>query len=182
MKYLNLLSITCVALYGIQLHAQLSKVQLDVFAPTEIWNFNPGSEYPGAQGNFQLLKTEIGTAVGVLSYDFTAGGSYVAAGTTVDIIDEFRELRIQARANQQLMMGVRLRDSTDQVHQWQMAYGNVGEWQRLRVDLKRPAGSHFSGANDGVIHYPIRSIQLLVNGNLVEQLGSVQFSELQLIR
>ena len=45
------------------------------------WYFHPGSEFPGARGEFVVNAA----GNGVLRYDFSEGGLYVSVNPTVDI-------------------------------------------------------------------------------------------------
>ncbi|MBI2589514.1 hypothetical protein HYW32_00560 [Candidatus Berkelbacteria bacterium] len=58
---------------------------------------------------------------------------------------------------------MRIKDATDQVHQLMLGTFPSG-WRYVRYDLvNAEARSHWGGANDGVIHYPIRFDSILID-------------------
>ncbi|WP_269524528.1 hypothetical protein [Coraliomargarita parva] len=164
-------------------NAQAQDRSLLVFEPGTRWVFINGAEFPpGGKGNFELKEAENGMPEGVLNYDFSLGGKYVGAETRVDLPDGYSELRIRAKAEQALTLGLRLKDSTGQVHQWQLAYADAGKWQTLRVKLGARAPQHFSGANDAVLHYPVKSLQILVNNRQIEMPSGLSIADLKLLK
>lgn len=127
------------------------------------WKFNPGAEFPGAKGMFET-RIDGGRPVGVLTFDFSEGGKYVAAFTAMKLPSGYGEIRFRAKSEATDRLAVRLVDATNQVHQFGLAYSNKGEWQDLRVELTGKKSPHFfGGANDGRIHYPIKYFWLLAH-------------------
>lgn len=145
------------------------------------WNFSPGAEFPGAKGSFKTDVLE-GDEVGILEYDFSAGGGYVQGTASVSIGDEYNEIRFRAKSDQEFTMEVRLGDSSGQTFQYTMdKYADIGEWKTYRLDFRKAASQHFQGANDGVIHFPITSLGILVK-NVGDQVGQATFTEIKILK
>lgn len=148
----------------------------DQFAKGLAWNFIEGSEFPGAKGSFQVVNQN-GKEVGKLIYDFTGGGEYVAANANVTIPETAKELSVKVKGAESLRVLVRLVDSTEQTHQFNIVYSQAGEYQTVRIDLKGNSQQSWSGANDRKIHLPVK--QLWLGVDKVKTPGSVEFSHLQ---
>ncbi|MDQ8195578.1 hypothetical protein QEH59_14185 [Coraliomargarita sp. SDUM461004] len=176
------MAVLWLSVFCIYLDAEEAPESFNIFASDAHWIFISGAEFPpGGRGHFTLNLNAETAATGVLSFDFRQGGKYVGAETKVAIPAGYQELRMQVKADQQLTLGLRLKDSTDQVHQWRMVYSNHGEWQPVRVRFHQAAPIHFGGAKDGVIHYPIRRMQLLVNRRGVTEPGEVAFTAFEIL-
>ncbi len=148
---------------------------LEVFAPSQTWTFLKGTEFaPGGEGSFTVHAGD-NESIGVLKYDFTGGGVYVAGKTKVEIPEGYTELRFQVKSDLDQRVGIRLFDESGQAHQTLLDYTDPGNWQELRLDLTAKAPSTFGGAKDGVIHYPIGQIWLLVEKKGQTDPGEVSF-------
>lgn len=130
---------------------------LDIFNKKTKWTFFNGQEFPGATGSF-ALASDSDKQVGEIGYDFTKGGNYVSAETSIAVSDRAAELRFGVRADRALGLSVRLIDHTGQCHQFAKAYSGTGSWETIRVAFDRPASEHWGGANDGKLHFPIKTI------------------------
>jgi len=160
-----------------------SEKSWDIPADVSQWRFFSGDEFPGAKGAVSDGTSDSREIV-VMEYDFSGGGEYVQIEAKETVPEEFTELRFEARSDREQSFVIRLIDDTDQTHQYALKYTNPSEWQALRVDFNERATDHFKGANDGVIHYPIRFIGLCVqisDENKTEP-GKVEFSKIQLLK
>lgn len=130
---------------------------------TENWQVNLGAEFPGAQG--QLTNDDqqhhSGTHAGRLHADFSAGGNYVEAFRSIDALD-IQALSFWVKTADAGKIGLRLTDSTGQVHQQQLTLAASTDWQRVDV-TEFGSASHWGGANDGVWHGPATRIGLLTD-------------------
>jgi hypothetical protein len=156
------------------------RTYLDLFTGHQ-WSFLSGSEFPGARGGFSVAE-EDGKKVGKLDYDFTNGGLYVAGGSAADIPAGFEEFRFRVKSDFWQKIVVRLFDSTDQCHQYEVPYADEGDWQLLRIDLTSKAALIFGGAKDGKIHFPIQKISLAVDKTDSSTSGEVLFSDFMLLK
>ena len=155
---------------------------LEVYSVSD-WNFTNGPEFPGAAGTFSVGMDNNRT-VGILTYDFTGGGNYVAASKNVTVNAGWSEMRFEVNSDQpDNPVFVRLVDSTDQVHQFNISYTNTGQWQAVRVDLSAPSQNHYAGANDGIIHFPLKQIWLgLGNAKKNSIKGKALFSDISVLK
>jgi hypothetical protein len=156
---------------------QRKETDLELFEEGTVWNFTAGEEFPGAKGSVKLGQ-EQGKPVGILTYDFSGGGNYVAAATEVQIPETVSELRFKVQAKEAAQILVRLTDQSGQVHHWILPYTQAGQWSTLRVSLRKPAAIHWEGKNDGVIYYPVGKLLLGVEStNLTTKQGQVLFTD-----
>jgi hypothetical protein len=179
-KLLLLLSITTSLITA---QAQTKDPTVGVLGEGGTWRFLNGTEFPGATGKL-AFRLVAGQPVGVLTYDFTAGGRYVSAITKADIGADISELRFKIKSTRAERLAVRLRDSSGQYHQFALAYSSPGEWQTLRqpvAGVKSP--THFQGNNDGIIAFPVVEFLILVNSPSGEaKSGELMFSDVKVLR
>jgi len=132
-------------------------VDLTLFKNDARWEFVKNT----GEGSFALGAAEDGKPIGVMTFDFTASQSrstpYVLATTSVTIDKGAIELWIHARSPIAQQLTFRLIDSTDQTHQFKHRIKGTGGWEAIRIPLTRRL-EHWDGANDGRIHFPIKSI------------------------
>lgn len=164
------------------LHAESSERNLELFSGTT-WRFNAGKEFkPGGEGSFALAQDD-GKNIGILKYQFENGGAYVGGRTDLVIENEdFTEIRFQAKSDSAQKLSVRFIDNTKQWHQIKLKYSKVGEWELFRIPLRGESYSHFGGANDGVIHFPINILEFLVSNSADNSDGEVKFTDAKLVR
>lgn len=135
---------------------------LGVLGDGGTWKFNNGAEFPGATGEI-VFRVIDGRSTGVISYDFTEGGRYVAVFTKVELGADVTEIRFQVNSVQAERIAVRLRDSSGQYHQFALPYSTPGEWQTLRQPVAGVSSPiHFHGNNDGVIQFPVTEFWILI--------------------
>ncbi|MGW7682253.1 glycosyl hydrolase [Kribbella sp. NPDC054772] len=132
----------------------------------EGWTFYPGSEFPGATGNFALDSTDnhSGNSSGKLSGNFSAGGAYVSVNRTVPSVAA-TSLSFWAKSPNLSFLTFRITDSTNQVHQQRLTLSGATDWQPLTVS-RFDGGKqyvHFGGANDGVWHGPAKQIEVVLD-------------------
>lgn len=144
--------------------AEVAEHLLGGFEETaEDWQVNLGPEFPGAQG--QLTRHDqqphTGGYSGRLHSDFSAGGNYVEAFRGIDALD-IQSLSFWVRTADAGRVGLRLTDSTGQVHQHHLTLAATTDWQQVEVS-EFGSASHWGGANDGVWHGPATRIGLLVD-------------------
>lgn len=143
------------------------------------WSVNLGSEFPGAKASFRT-EAEGPRTLGKIDYDFTGGGQYVAASTSIAIPEGVKELRIPVKSSEAFSVLIRITDATNQVHQETLAYSQAGLWQQIRVDLKRRAETTFGGANDGKKHFPLKEMTIGVGKS--HPSGNMLFGDMTALR
>lgn len=156
------------------------RTKLDVFT-AHSWSFSAGSEFPGANGSFEVVEQE-GRKAGKLSFDFSKGGMYVSSTSGVEIPAGYEELRFRVRSRDWQRIMIRLFDATGQCHQYELPYADEGDWQLLRIDLLGKAPLSFGGVNDKKLHYPIKKVSLAVNQSASSPTGEVFFTDLMLLK
>ena len=143
------------------------------------WTFSSGPEFPGADGQFQVLAAEGegGSAGGVLSFDFTGGGNYVAALRTLEAPMACQGISFSLKGYVHGSRGVvRLVDETGQTHQTSFPLRpHAGEWVAYIV-LTGGDEAHWGGADDGVFHGGLAGLAILVDRGVdYHATGSVSF-------
>ena len=126
-----------------------------------------GWEFPGAKGSLSI-DSSVGRdskASCKIDADFSGGGAYV--GTWRDLTrlsnHNFKEIRFWIKAPNLTALGVRLADSSDQIHQRGIPVTPSPDWQEIVLKPAQMAGGeHWGGANDGVWHGPIKGFGLNV--------------------
>jgi hypothetical protein len=131
----------------------------------ELWNFNLGTEFPGAKGEY-VRDTSVfksGTYSGKLRGDFSAGGTYVSVSKNFIPMD-IKKLEFWVKTADASAIVLRVTDSTGQVHQQKLAVASNANWQKMEITKFNGGTSylHFGGANDGVWHGPAQGIGLLL--------------------
>lgn len=182
MKY-NILALLALAFFTSgPAFCQEPSTDLPLFSGTQ-WSTNLGTEFPGAKGSYELGSKD-GKPFGKLTYDFSDGGGYVAAYTTVNIPDDIKEIRFSVKGEATARVLVRLMDSTGQVHQYVLPYSDPGNLQTLKIDLAIKPPASFFGAKDHVIHFPVTQLWLGVNKDKTAsvQTGNVEFSGLKVLK
>lgn len=135
----------------------------DFDATTEGWGFYNGAEYPGANGSYSTASGRSGNG-GRISFTFGGAGRYVIAERQVSIPADATELSMWAKAPAATGLLVRLVDSTGQTFLYSMprtleSIAAEHAWVRHTIRLSSPSG-YWDGASDGVVHYPIRTLQI----------------------
>jgi hypothetical protein len=171
------------ALYG---SCQLSAAPSlpSVWWSSDKWQFNSGSEFPGAVGAFDL-QNEDGKESIAVDFDFSGGGEYVAVVNQTPIDDPFSELQFSSQSNVPTRLGVRLVDANGHVFQYALE-GDVGsEWQdyRIRLDEKPQLVFGAEGPlNESIaLEFPIKGIWFTISAP-GSQTGRLQINRVRLIK
>jgi hypothetical protein len=151
-------------------------VPLNLFVSGAKWEFQPNT----GDGSFTLDATDEGKSIGVMAYDFTKSTArsipYVLATTPVDIPEGTLEVWIHARSPIAQQLTFRLIDSTGQTHQFKRRIKGTGTWEAIRIPLTRRL-EHWGGANDGQIHFPVKTLVFSVPRPSEEhKVGAVQYA------
>ncbi|MBY0370895.1 hypothetical protein K2X33_09430 [bacterium] len=128
-----------------------------ISASASSWHFSNGPEFPGAAGEISYQSSAIR-----LSYDFRKGGRYVAM--TKALTGSPRAIGYRVKSPAGIRVKLRVVDSTGQTLQYDVnrpiEARDPEAWYRVVVDLTRST-FHFYGANDGVVHFPLKSLSFL---------------------
>lgn len=130
---------------------------------TDLALFNQGAEWKfiknTGEGSFEL-STDGEKPIGVLTFDFTnkitEKTAYVLASTKVTIRDAAGEFQMMARSTVAKKITLRFVDDTGQTLQIKGSITASGSWEPVRFSLHKKM-EHWDGANDGYIHFPIKS-------------------------
>ncbi len=137
------------------------------------------------KGSFTKSKDETGRAVGVLNYDFSKSNSkttpYVMATAplNVDVPAGCTRITFSVRSAIAQPLTFRITDSTGQTlqHKTRIKAQDVGGWMEVIIPLDKKL-EHWDGANDGKVHFPVKSIVFSVPRpaeNVTE--GKVEYAE-----
>jgi hypothetical protein len=122
------------------------------------WALNEGREFPGAEGSVAVAEVA-GRKALVLAWDLTGGGRYVTANWLPPQPAAGEELRLSIRGEAgDFPLLLRFVDSTGQHLQLAPRVTLTGEWQTVTLDVSGPWAAHWAGANDGVVHQPLRCV------------------------
>lgn len=151
------------------------------------WSFYNGAEYPGANGSLAQDSSSVhsGTASGKLHADFGNGGAYVSTRRSVPNIDA-RALTFALQTSDMRYIGLRLTDSTGQVHQQRITVPASADWQTFTVTQFNAGAAyiHFGGANDGVWHGPVKQVEFIMDRGLLyagKTSGDTRFDDVALL-
>ncbi len=166
------------------------------------WRYLPGEEFPGAIGGLSEASGIVGKAAR-LDYDLGCGtqimlvrktsscGRYVAMSFNLPVPAAISSANAVLSFDTRTPQGVinpmvRVVDSTGQTHQYNVKGRSIesstGEqWRKVHLPVSS-SKDYFGGANDGVLHPPVRSITLGA-GNLsqMQPPGWVEFDNVSLI-
>ena len=125
-----------------------------------------GDEFPGAVGRFtvEAAAAHDGKQGGRLSFDLTKG-AYVAWGLDLatPLVAGAQSLSVWVCTDAAgRRMHVKTRDATGQEHIRNSAVLPLGQWQHVSFEVEK-MDAHWSGANDGKIHWPISYVQIGVD-------------------
>ena len=168
------------------------------FEPNEDWGFHNGAEFPGAKGDrsYDDTQRKDGTRSIKIQADFTGGGGYVAIGKTLNEgslgemlrsipFNQIKGLRLWVRSPKVSGISLRLDDSTKQCHQLPQRITPKDDWQMIEIKsfTSGPRYEHFGGKNDGVFHWPLNSMSILIGKDMVEpaKSGEVWIDQVELV-
>lgn len=144
------------------------------------WSFSPGAEFPGAAGSFERTANGHSGRGGELDFDFTGGGSYVAAifSPGPGRQGQYAAMRVWLKKPPLNRLLLRYTDQTGQTLQ-KTFYAPDDEWADVQINLTGFTG-HWGGANDGVVHGPPAHLAIMVD-NSGQVTGSLLIDDLQLV-
>ena len=140
---------------------------LDRCNSADRWSLTLGSEFPGAKGAVTEEQLD-GQSTLKVEFDLSQGGAYTGAETEINL-QQGESLLCDVRRAGGGYFTARLRDATDQVHSGGFRAGN-NQWETIELPLnKETFTSHWGGANDGKLHYPLRRLLIAASSNKKER-------------
>jgi hypothetical protein len=155
-------------------------IDLRLFEAEDRWTFSRNT----GNGLFEIVPSET-KSFGVLHYDFTQSQTQsrplVQASTNIEIAESASAVLIYVRSPLRQQLTFRLIDSTAQTHQFKQRIEGNGLWERVEIPLTRRL-EHWGGANDGNIHYPIKSLIFAVPlPSEDNQRGKVEYADVMVV-
>ncbi|MGI5868113.1 MAG: cellulase family glycosylhydrolase [Kiritimatiellia bacterium] len=148
---------------------------LKLFDGDVAWNFVKNT----GEGSFTLTKDPEGRGVGVMAYDFSKSKArstpYVLASAPVSIPGG-TQITMQVRTAIPQRLTFRVVDSTGQTLQYKTKTVGQGAWETVRFPLDRKL-ERWDGANDGFVHFPIKSVVFSVPQPAGVSRGAVEYAE-----
>jgi hypothetical protein len=168
------------------------------FEPNDDWGFHNGAEFPGAKGDRSYDDTvrKDGTRSIKIKADFTGGGGYVAVGKVLNEgslgemirsipFNQVKGLRLWVKSPKVSGISLRIDDSSKQCHQLPQRFTPKDDWQMIEIKsfTSGPRYEHFGGKNDGVFHWPLHAMSILVGKDVVEpeKAGEVWIDQVELV-
>ena len=149
-------------------------IDLKLFDADAKWSFVKNT----GEGSFELGKDAEGKAVGTMSFDFskstTGSTPYVLASTPVSIPGG-AEIVMSVRTAVLQKLTFRIVDNTGQTLQFKTKAKGTGLWESIRLPLEKKL-EHWEGANDGKVHFPIKSIVFSVPQPVAAKVGKVEYT------
>jgi hypothetical protein len=160
------------------------------------WSFYNGAEYPGARGAI-VSTSSLGRKCAELQYDFTPIVGSTAAFDPHYVLAQHAVSDLQAAgatgvhfllqpSSPDLHVSIRITDTSGQTLQYAVsglipltARSSLA-WRDSATDLAKPS-QYWSGANDGVIHPPIKTIAVLLDATNKRDTGYVRFDNIELV-
>ncbi|EFC44591.1 predicted protein [Naegleria gruberi] len=134
-------------------------------------SFYNGAEFPGATGS--IVITTAGYSGKALNMTFNlSGGNYVAANIPIPstLTATYNAIAFKTKScNTNNWLTFRVFDSTGQVFQFQSLnrpfenYHSLNWYEQIVMLNTSLASGSWGGADDGVMHYPLSSIQILTS-------------------
>lgn len=133
------------------------------------WQYNNGSEFPGAKGSLTVVEGPTDGKQSLrLNADFSGGGRYVGTRNSLASLDInlTEAIDLQVRSEEVKEFSLRLVDSSNQTHQRHgIKMVADGNWHAVTIDPDKIAGGeHWGGANDGKWHGAVKLIEVMLNG------------------
>jgi hypothetical protein len=149
----------------------------------QAFTFNNGAEFGAAGGALSTSSLVSGNAIQALSYDFRAGGQYVASTFALNTPVSATYIRFRARASMTVRLSLRVTDESGQNLQYNIDRTNASPddhgWVIHAVDLSKPSGK-WGGANTGVPTGRIVSMSLMVDhGAATGVVGTAYFRDIE---
>lgn len=136
---------------------------------TDLKLFEAGAEWSFVKntgtGTFTLGADADGTPMGILAYDFSGssakGRPYVLVHRPMAVAAGATALTLNARSGIAQQLTFRVSDETGQTLQFKSRLKGTGQWEPIRIPLDKKL-EHWEGANDGKVHFPLKSLTLSV--------------------
>jgi len=170
-RILSFTKCAAICLFCLTVSSIASEIPVEL---SDAWEFSSGEEYPGGTGSLESGPTENTLAI---AYDFSAGGQYVAAGTSIDASEELVGIEVTATGPGG-NLGVVLTDNTDQHFIFRLGQLEDSE-KTFDLPLDKPSDS-YGGADDKTLHFPIKGIRLIIEKNPSQLEGTVTVSKIVL--
>jgi hypothetical protein len=147
------------------------------------WIFRNGGQTPSATGSLTLGTGHVGHGAH-LAFDFSQGGSLVEAllplATPLPSAAA-AAISFWVKSPPNIHVQLRVLDSTGQTLGYDLSRPleamDVTAWYQQTVELDSPATS-FGGAADGLIHYPITTIEIFADNPIISGLsGAIDFDD-----
>jgi len=160
-RFVSCLLVTTAVLAGLAVQAEESaKTDLKLFEKGADWKFIKNT----GDGSFKLA-TDGDKPIGVLDFDFTKKigekTAYVLASTKVTIAETTGEFQMNARSTVAKKITLRFTDDTGQTLQIKGNISATGAWEPIKFSFAKKF-EHWDGANDGKIHFPIKSFLISI--------------------
>ena len=141
-----------------KVEALAEAIDLKLFDGSAKWDFIKNT----GKGSFELKDVE-GVKAGAVNWDFSASKAksvpYVLATVPVEIAGG-QAITFQACSTVPQKLTFRVKDSTDQTLQFKTKIA-PGAWSDVKFPLSKKL-EHWDGANDGVVHFPVKSIAVSI--------------------
>lgn len=142
--------------------AAAEELLLDPTVDMNSWRVYLGWEFPGARGRAEpAVDTERGPCLQA-NFDFSGESRYAGLAWSGEIA-KAQAVGFWVKLTDRDGGMVRLQDATGQEHAGGYK-AKRGEWCKVEVPLRPESfGNHWSGANDGVLHFPLRVLLIAVS-------------------
>lgn len=149
-------------------------LDLKIFESGSQWNFLKNT----GEGSFEVGKDAEGKAVGTLTFDFSKSAAsstpYVIASTDVTIPGG-AEIVMSVRSALRQKLTFRVVDNTGQTLQFKTKAKGTGLWESIRLPMNKKL-EHWGGANDGMVHFPLKSLVFSVPQPDDAKVGKVEYT------
>lgn len=135
-----------------------------------------GGEFPGAKATLEN-RAENGVRFDRLAFDLRKG-AYVGFELNSALPKGTTQVKFCLRVGgvDGATLFLRYQDATGQAHLHRIAQRVGSEWSDVVCDVKESAG-HWCGANDGVLHWPIRWVTLGIEARGAVRVGTFDISD-----
>lgn len=141
--------------------AETRELLLDRCDSAKGWVLQLGKEFPGAAGEL-TAATDGGRDVIKTIVDLTGGGRYAGAERNATL-ERAEAILFELQSSGLRNFGVRIRDTTGQTHAASFQV-EPGAWRAIELPMtKKTFTSHWGGAKDGKILFPLRRVLISAN-------------------